>query len=185
MNAEPAYIRNSRFYRKIDITPLGCWNWTGANDGRYGQFSVGGKLVKAHRYAYQIWRAPIPDGKNVCHKCDNPKCVNPSHLFLGTQSDNLRDCAQKGRNPMQTHPEKSAFKTLPDAVRPRGDTHGKTKIAERDLGEIRTSALSTEELANAYGVHRTAIQRIRSGKRRAMIDAASSEDATADPAHTP
>ena len=77
----------------------GCWDWNGCcpvNPG-YGQFRFNMKLVRAHRASWIIHNGPIPTGKHVLHKCDNPRCANPEHLFLGTAKDNMRDCRKKGR----------------------------------------------------------------------------------------
>lgn len=98
---------------KNDLTPLekfwkyvrrtdGCWEWTGGITGRpgsgYGAISLGyGQQIKAHRFSYEIHHGPIPDGLYVCHSCDNPKCVNPSHLYAGTATDNNRDTIARNR----------------------------------------------------------------------------------------
>ena len=76
----------------------GCWRWIAYknNDG-YGKFMIDGRSQSAHRVAYQLYVGGIPPGMCVCHRCDNPCCVNPAHLFLGTISDNMRDCDNKGR----------------------------------------------------------------------------------------
>ena len=97
-----------RFWKKVDrdgpisVTAGGqCWVWTGHCDRNgYGMAlpdNTGRRRAVAHRVAWQLSRTDIPDGLYVCHRCDHPPCVNPAHLFLGTQSDNLRDMAAKGR----------------------------------------------------------------------------------------
>ena len=79
-----------------------CWEWTDGCDGDgYGVVGAGGKTVRAHRVAWEVAHGPIPDGVHVLHQCDNPPCINPAHLFLGTQADNMADKVAKGRPPGQ------------------------------------------------------------------------------------
>jgi hypothetical protein len=94
-----------RFWKKVDQSggPDACWVWTAGRGGTmgYGSFQMGTYRnthhVRAHRMAWELTNGPIPAGKYVCHRCDNPPCCNPAHLFLGTQGDNLRDMYAKGR----------------------------------------------------------------------------------------
>lgn len=87
-----------RFWQRVDKSG-DCWLWMGARDrDGYGQFSIGPKQSKAHRFAYEIEYGPLPAGRLVCHTCDNPPCVRYHHLFLGTNEDNLKDMARKGRS---------------------------------------------------------------------------------------
>lgn len=95
-----------RFYSRINKTD-GCWLWTaGLSDKGYGVLSVNNKSIGAHRISYEIHNGPIPKGMFVCHACDNPPCVNPEHLFLGTNSDNIKDALKKG---LLKIPEKKPF----------------------------------------------------------------------------
>ena len=96
----------ARFWEKVDKKgPTECWVWTGAGVSRLPRRNYGlahkpgtnrGK-VRAHRVSWEMHNGPIPDGLNVLHTCDNPPCVNPAHLFVGTQRDNVRDMYAKGR----------------------------------------------------------------------------------------
>lgn len=75
-----------------------CWEWQGSlNQDGYGRMRINKKKVMCHRVSYELFVGPIPSGKIICHRCDNPRCVNPTHLFVGTDMDNARDSIQKGR----------------------------------------------------------------------------------------
>ncbi len=89
-----------RFWPKVDVrAPGDCWEWTAYRDPNgYGRMSAGqGQVVLAHRLSYRLHHGDLEDGMGVLHRCDNPPCVNPTHLFAGTQSDNMQDCSAKGR----------------------------------------------------------------------------------------
>jgi hypothetical protein len=88
-----------RFLDKVEIDATGCWLWAASrNRLGYGHFTFQNRVMLAHRWAFWFWRGPIADGLLVCHSCDVPSCVNPDHLWLGTNADNVADRDAKGRH---------------------------------------------------------------------------------------
>lgn len=100
---EPCYgSLQERFNSKFNIDDDNCWLWTGSLDkDGYGFLMYEGKAIKAHRYAFILNRGEIPEDLQICHSCDIRNCVNPNHLFLGTQKDNMQDAMKKGRHSCQ------------------------------------------------------------------------------------
>lgn len=136
-----------RFWSKVEMsTPDKCWNWT-ANTGRgYGMFWFTKIPMVAHRVSWMLLRGPIPDGKLVLHKCDNRRCVNPNHLFIGTQSDNVRDMLYKGR--------KGDYRT--------GNTKKFTNEEVTDILRLKALGLSLRAIAKKYSTtHSTIIRAIK------------------------
>lgn len=132
--------REQRFWRFVQKSE-GCWAWTADKvTGGYGRFARGGrpKLVLAHRFSYELANGPIPDGLHVLHHCDNPPCVNPSHLWLGTDADNARDCDAKGRRPVANR-----------------------KLTDEDVRTIRRSRRDALSLSLEYNVTRSTIYYVR------------------------
>lgn len=155
-----------RFWEKVNKTD-GCWLWIGSTTTHgYGVIGTGtGKAAEyAHRLSYEWAHGPIPDGLFVCHRCDTPSCVNPQHLFLGTQSDNMRDAAKKGRTAAGA---RSGAHTHPESV-VRGEQLPQSKLTEHDVRAIRSrytiEAISQRALARQYGVSHMIIRRILAGE---------------------
>lgn len=141
-----------RFDRKwIRDKNSDCWIWSGAvSIYGYGLMSVNSNMgaVYAHRLSWMLKNDKIvPDGMHVCHKCDNPPCVNPDHLFLGTHQDNMDDMYKKGR-----------------ARRNRGSKNHASRLTESDVIEIRDSKVSGSLMAIKFGVSRQLVSLIRQRK---------------------
>ena len=120
-----------RFWTHIhkQDTLNGCWLWIGTVDRYgYGRFAIKGKQFLAHRIAYELTYGKIPDGLLCCHHCDNPRCVRPDHLFIGTNSDNMIDAYKKGRL-RQLSPFTSQ--------NTRGSNNANAKLTKTDILEIR------------------------------------------------
>lgn len=141
-----------RLWGKVDKSG-DCWLWTGACDTHgYGHLGVGRKTVKACRVAYELTYGPIPKRLCILHKCDNPLCVRPVHLFLGTQTDNLADMTAKGHRRYREH---------------NGSENGRAKLSERHVLKIRERAAAGElrsALAKEFNMCWTTIDRIVKGQ---------------------
>ena len=173
-----------RFWGKVQLptdTNL-CWEWRASTDTNgYGQINAGGpggKPLRAHRVSWELAHGPIPEGLCVLHRCDNPLRVNPQHLWLGTQTDNLLDCKAKGR--LATG-DRSGIRTHPESVRrgdasfPRqhpermahGSAHVRAKLIEDAVCKIkrrhREEHVTMKDLAIEYSIDRSCISRIISG----------------------
>jgi hypothetical protein len=119
-----------------------CWLWKGAtHDFGYGLIWANGRNLGAHRAAWQIHHGPIPAGLSVLHKCDNPACCNPGHLFLGTQAENMTDKQKKNRAA-------------------KGESHGCSKLTAEAVVAIRASKDSQRKTASRYGITHTQVGNI-------------------------
>lgn len=154
-----------RFWSHVDKSQGECWIWTKAKSKRgYGVIQIKYKSVRCHRFSWEIHNGPIPEGLLVCHKCDNPACVRPDHLFLGTHKDNMRDMSAKGR---AASGDRNFMRKCPELVL-RGESHPLSPFTDEDVIAIRklylSGAASQVAIANLYGVTHRAIGRIVKGQ---------------------
>jgi hypothetical protein len=149
-----------RFWLKVEVPAgfTGCWLWTGAlTRSGYGRMAVNEygepkRLAQAHRVAWELFNGSIPEGLNVLHQCDTPPCVNPGHLFLGTQADNVADMVTKGRH---------------GHGRVVGEEHPRAKLSAAQVAEIRVRHAAGETgriLAREFGVGDSQMSRIVRGQ---------------------
>lgn len=145
--ARRAISTADRFWPRVRKT-AGCWEWTGYLDkGGYGNLVIDNRQEKVHRVSWALHHGAIPDGMIVCHHCDNPACVRPDHLFLGTHQDNMTDKVNKGR-----------------AVCMRGSNNGNSKLTADIVRSIRARAAhgteTHESIALSVGVDRATVSSI-------------------------
>lgn len=150
----------SRFWARVEKSDA-CWLWTGPliNAG-YGKFKVESRTRSAHRFSYELRHGPIPEGMIICHTCDNPPCVNPDHLFLGTNKDNSRDMVAKNR-----------------AARLRGERANGVKLTTEDVLEIRRlrkAGVACEEVARQFSLTKAHVWRVAQGTSWAHLQHATS-----------
>lgn len=159
---------NTRFSEKFKIDGS-CWIWIGSLDiCGYGKFFYNRKCCRASRVSYEIYKGKIPKGKLVCHTCDNRKCVNPDHLWLGTHLENMEDCKKKGRvtNSFGRKASEETRKKLrqrPHSDR-RGEKHHLTHLTNENIFEIRKlieSGMKLKEIGLLFGVKRATIKNIK------------------------
>lgn len=131
-----------RFIEKVLKQADGCWGFQSSKArGGYSRFHLQGRTRRAHIVSYELFKGPA-GGKFVCHTCDNPPCVNPEHLFLGTPAQNSSDMKAKARQA-------------------RGPTSGRSKLTESAVHQIRASTLTQQALADQFGVSQVAISKVQ------------------------
>ena len=142
---------SERFWTRVDQSggPDACWPWIGGRvRGGYGRLDTATGTL-AHRTSYELANGPIPEGLHVCHRCDNPPCVNPAHLFAGTNADNVADRVAKGRPPF-------------------GARWG-GKLTDEQVREVRASTEPIRVIAPRYGIAHSTIAAIRRGQRYGRV----------------
>lgn len=145
---------SARFWSRVERgAPEECWPWLGAKQKGYGRFGWSRFYMRAHRAAFSLAHPGIlSSGDVVCHRCDNPSCCNPDHLWVGTPADNIADKIEKGRQP-------------------RGETHGSAKVTIHQAKRILLDTRSHREVAGELGVSISTVYRIRTGRNWKFLSA--------------
>jgi len=144
-----------KLYGRTEVSEGGCWVWLGGTARGYGHVRRGEKMVRAHRLSWELTNGPIPPGLLVLHRCDVKRCINPAHLFLGTDADNMADKVAKGRSANQRGERSGLAKLTPEAVL--------AIMARLDAGE------TTTNVARDFGVHRNTVLAVKTGERWAHV----------------
>jgi hypothetical protein len=153
----PGKSAEEKFFDYIDKDEAtGCWNWIGGKDKNgYGIISVylnpGRVCVRAHRFSYELYKGSISLGMFICHSCDNPSCVNPDHLWLGTHLENEQDKDKKDR-------------------RPRGHIAHNRKLTQEQILKIRNTTISAAKLAKEFGVSDGLVCRVRNNPNYCKVE---------------
>jgi len=156
-----------RFWSKVEVAGVDeCWEWQASTCDGYGKFSVGrGQWDRAHRVSWRLNVGHIPDDKCVLHTCDNRKCVNPKHLYLGTKKNNAEDREARDRGNHATG-ENNGKLTCPGSG--SGEDNGRAKLNESDVSDLLHSyfvhGVKKADLARQYNLSKTNVARIISGK---------------------
>lgn len=158
VRGQQVFTVGERLKRNSTVDPItGCWNWNGATRNGYGRIVLGSRsdgtrhTSTAHRASHEHFIGEIPPGMDVCHRCDNPPCINPAHLFAGTRQQNVDDREQKGRG-----------------VYVQGEQNGQAKLTEAyvvSARRLRAKGLIYQVIADRFGVDKRTIMRAIKGER--------------------
>lgn len=162
---EMNFKAQKRYWTKVEVCGLDeCWEWTACRDkAGYGRFGIGISVLLAHRVSWQLAHPDAELGeRHVCHSCDNPCCVNPAHLWAGTNADNVRDRDVKGRQ-VAPRGERSGSRLHPES-RPRGENHKSAKLNDEKVRAIRADTRLHREIAVDYDVTRANVSDIKARK---------------------
>ena len=137
-----------RLIRNTSITPTGCWEWLGSKSvAGYGRIKFDGRYWATHRLMAHLKIDDVDENSIVCHRCDNPSCLNPEHLFIGTQKDNVNDRDAKGRRNQA-----------------RGERQGSAKLTEDQVKAIRLDTRKQSVIAKEYGSTRTHVGNLKANR---------------------
>lgn len=161
IRGQEVFSHEERIRRMVSVDESGCWNWIGTTRGGYGRLVIGSRTngtrrsVSAHRLSHEVFLGEVPEGLEVCHRCDNRRCVNPDHLFAGTRQDNIDDREAKNRN------------------RPlRGEANSGAKLTEAEvtsMRRLRSTGLAYAAIAERFSICKKTAMKICKGESWAHL----------------